>query len=222
MARCVNCRKLGFFFQNVIGLCPKCFELFNLNWKEKLKVLTQSAKLVNKSNKADTQLSRASLCLLQVSRMKELAKEFNVLEHHYDELEAQRKAILEVTEQILHGEVKTITAQAEAKSEIATTIRGKLGPFEKLAEKLENYREYVEDETAIDLAREKAKDRIRIIEVQELKKDAEREEFKGNSKKAVEKYKEALYKIKVDDIDDADQQEEIGYIESRIEELTEK
>ena len=49
---------------------------------------------------------------------------------------------------------------------------------------------------------------------------ARKAEFKGQKKKALEQYKEALYFLKTDEIDDLSQAEEISKIEAKISELT--
>ncbi|MDA2932986.1 hypothetical protein MYX82_01440 [Acidobacteria bacterium AH-259-D05] len=49
---------------------------------------------------------------------------------------------------------------------------------------------------------------------------ARKAEFKGNKKKAIDQYQEALYFIRNDDIPDEQQQKEIQEIESKLEELS--
>ena len=50
--------------------------------------------------------------------------------------------------------------------------------------------------------------------------DAKKAEFKNQRKKALDKYYEALYFLKNDEIDDSLQQDHISMIESKIKELS--
>jgi hypothetical protein len=49
--------------------------------------------------------------------------------------------------------------------------------------------------------------------------EAKKNEFKGQKKKALDKYYEALYLLKHDDVDDSLQQDNIQFLESKIKEL---
>jgi len=176
-------------------------------------------KLVNTSRKADTRLSRAKLVLEKVADMRALAEQFGVLDYHGSALSSQKEEIEQKLQEITTSEIEHLKDEAIKKSEMGTTLRGKTGPYAKYAEKIEKLEEYISDKSILIMEREWAKNQIRKLEVEELKKGAEKAAFKGDKKKAIDKYKDALFHIKTDEIPDEQQANEIEKIESRIREL---
>ncbi len=61
---------------------------------------------------------------------------------------------------------------------------------------------------------------IQEIQLSSYLNDAKKAEFKGDKKKALDKYYEALYFLQHDEIDDALQTNEIEDIEAKIKELS--
>ena len=66
---------------------------------------------------------------------------------------------------------------------------------------------------------EKLRQEIHRVTLDGYLEAARKAEFKGNTKRAIDQYQEALYFIRNADIDDAQQQSSIREIEDKLEEL---
>lgn len=131
-------------------------------------------------------------------------------------LEDSRK----LRETIVLEEVHGLARKARDKATLATTPKAR---ERALASALLKIREIGETtgtgQRVAGLDRE-LKSEIHQITLGGFMEAAAKAEFKGNSKKAIDQYQEALYFIKNDDIDDDQQAAEIRKIEQKLSDLS--
>jgi len=108
-------------------------------------------------------------------------------------------------------------------AEFLKTPAGKTNKYRKAQELLEKESTLSDfpEETKTEIA-EKKKELALLIsetEVGKILEQARKNEFTGNTKKALTSYKEALYLLLNDDVPDVEQNELIGVIKAKISEL---
>gem|GEM_PF-6975939 len=97
---------------------------------------------------------------------------------------------------------------------MSTTLQTKINPLSKVLFKVQDYKNKTLKPNILDPLEQKITQEIHKIQVNSFINEAKKAEFKGNIKKALDKYYEALYFLKTDKIDDAKQQETILAIEN--------
>jgi hypothetical protein len=174
-------------------------------------------KLINKSKKLDTRLSRIEVALRSCRHL---------LRYEERGIETIGTPPSEAIAELQEAKVKIIKETAEedlekarSKSENAATPASKVSPFAKVIERIGGLYQHLDDVSVLQPLEQEARaymDKARLDN--ELEK-AEKAEFKGQKKKALDAYLDALFLIRKDSIDDAKQQKEISQIELKIREL---
>ena len=119
----------------------------------------------------------------------------------------------------MREEVRKILARAE----LRTTPRTKITEASKAILKIQDVRkEYGLNFPVLGELETNARRFMHQVELQGFLTEAEKAEFKGNRKKALDQYQEALFFLQRDDIDDRLQKNQIGDVEAKVRELSEE
>lgn len=219
MAECKWCGKKGIFVKvNSDGLCEICANSIYLDIKQNIKIIQESLDIIDKSKNIDTIISRYNLIIERAISLKKYEeKEIKTISPKPSELIEKIKRI---KENLIIDNFKNSLKEIEEKDEILLPVKNKINEAKKLLEKLYEFKKEL---TNLDIIKDiETKIKMFIIDLQ-LKKyydEARKYEFIGNKKKAIEKYKELLYVLKTDNIDDQLQQDKINEIENKILELS--
>jgi len=106
-----------------------------------------------------------------------------------------------------------------AKAKLATSSRTSVGEANKALLKIRDAKEELEDPSRLDTLEARVKTFSHETQLNTFIEAARKAEFKGQKKKAIEQYQEALFFLKNDDIDDELQGREISKLEKKIAEL---
>ncbi|WP_342537294.1 hypothetical protein [Sporosarcina sp. FSL K6-3508] len=217
MAQCNFCSKKGFFLRvSKNGLCDPCEELVAIAVNRHIEIIQESAELVDNSKVFKTRISRLDVIL----------EHLDILDSEYIEkgvflnidTKDMRKTMNEIKYQIFDEEAYKKTDEFLRKAGLAKTLNTKINNANKallFLKELQDDYGYLNEELGIRVMKY-----IHDAEYQDLLLKAEREEFKENHKKAIDKYKDVLFFLAKDDIDDNLQREIIQNIERKIEDLT--
>lgn len=202
------------------GSCAECAATVSRDAANRLRIIQESAKLVDKTTNPDTLMRR-----LQV-----LSDNLNAL------LEYERQGISTITPspsellarferdrtRAIRKSAEHIIESALAKAKVTVSQKSAITTAEKALVKLQVFRRETND--AVDLAGFEARltDFIHDKQLEGYLEGAKKAEFKGNRKKAIDSYQEALYLLRTDAIDDAEQTRLISEVEAKIEALTDQ
>ena len=219
MARCKFCGRSGIFLSvNQYGLCNNCATSISYEINSTLRVIQDSIELVKTSKNLETRLSRADVVIKLASEIvdKFESKGITVMDPSAKDLLRRYK---EGRDDIIKDSLEEEYKKASTKSAVGTTAKTKTNPLSKVLIIIQDYKSQLGKKESLDDLEQKINEDIHAIQLHFLLDDAKKAEFKGNKKKALDKYLEALYFIKTDKIDDIKQQEIILNIENKIKEL---
>lgn len=179
------------------------------------RIIVESAEIIMKSRKLATQLSRCDL----------------ILQHAEALMKYERLGIPSITpspssvlrdwkakrdELVIIGLEAAVEA-ARSKASLATTHKAKLTLFSKSLLQLRECESKVTTSKQFDLNR--IEKELLDLMLNAYLEGANKCEFKGQLKKALDIYLDALYFLKTDHIDDSTQREQIAAIEKKVVEL---
>lgn len=218
MAKCRWCGRGGLFRAvDNNGLCRDCQHIVP-EIAGHIRVLKESVELARGGKTFATRLSRTDVAtkhaqeLLQYERagVPTLSPEPSEL---LDMLGRHRRELVE-------DEIRTITDKALEKSQLASTARTK---ERALATAVLKVREVVAaagyGDDVSSTQESSLHSEIHRVKLDAFVDAARKAEFKGNTKKAIDQYQEALFFLRNDEIRDADQERVIGEIETKLKEL---
>jgi len=218
MSQCKFCGKKGLFMSiDNNGLCKDCSPIVIQEITQRLRILEDSTKLAQTGKTFQTRLSR---CDLALEHLKELIKyekkDIPTIEPGPTQM---LKEFSSIREKIIKDETLNVAKKAITKSNLATTSSKKYSAlstgFLKVREIYENSKTPVKNRK-IEI---KLKSLMHKAKLNGFLDAAKKAEFKGNKKKAIDQYQEALYFIKTDKIPDEKQKQTILYIEKKLKEL---
>lgn len=219
MARCKLCGSGGWLLATTKdGLCQQCSTIVSTEVSSKLRVINESMEIIKKSKNISTRLSR---CDVVEQYAKDLKKYENLGIKVTSPLPSEiLEWISQARHQIVLESAQEIFEKAKEKAETAANPKGKASQYTSALEKLLEYKKLVPsaseevDRIISDLKR------LAHEATLEVYLDAARKaEFKGQVKKAVDQYLEALYFLRTDKIDDALQTDQIQQIEAKLQQL---
>jgi hypothetical protein len=222
MADCRLCERSGLFLSlTANGLCKSCDPIVAMDVTQRARILGDSVRLVMESSKLDTRVSRCDLILQHATALINYERcgipTLNPLPSTLArEYRDKRDTI------VLEG-LEKLVADGIAKADLITNPKAKIGHVSKVLFKLRQYKdEYqgkIGDPTLLDGLEARLKDTIHGLQLNSYLEAAEKAAFKGQRKKALDQYYEALYFLKHDDIQDTLQTGNIAAIEAKIVEL---
>lgn len=219
MATCKYCKRNGLFLSvNKSGLCTTCNSAIHIEAQSRLRVINDSVQLVNTGKTTATRVSR---CDLIVEHGQALLKYENMgIQVCTPPPSEMVKIYTDKRGRIIKEGLREEARQAMEKSKLATTVNGRITPLTKVILKVNDYRKDLPNDRDLDILENGLKKVIQDLQLKAYMDDAKLAEFKGNKKKALDKYYEALYFLQHDDIDDRFQSSDINDIEAKIKELT--
>ncbi len=220
MAQCKMCGKSGWLLSvSNEGLCGTCYAVYINDIRQHPRVIQDCINLVADSKKLDTRLSR---CDLLVERARVL------LQYEEIGIETIKPSPSELISNYTSARneiiIETVKANVEkclGKAEVAATARTAVTQANNALFKITEAREDFGNYPEFDKLEERVKCFSHETQLNEFIEKAKKAEFKGNKKKALDQYQEALYFLKTDEIDDSMQDEHIQEIEAKIKELSE-
>lgn len=218
MAQCKYCGRSGWFLAlTANGLCNNCNPIVSMDVIQRARIINDSLKLVRESKKLDTQLSRCDLIVEHASALMKYEQlgipTLNPLPSAFvQEYQAMH-------DQIIVDGLTTEFENARSKAEVAPSVTSKVNLLSKALLKVREYKLKANNPSILDSLEQQISQLIQNIQLAGYLDAARKAEFKGQKKKALDQYYEALYFLKHDDINDSFQQEHISLIESKIAEL---
>lgn len=218
MAQCRKCNKKGLFLSlSSCGLCRDCQALVDLEVQQRVRVIKSSADVADRSKKLETRLSRLSVmrehleALLEYERM-DIPTTTPPPSSLLAKLRDDRDRI------VVEG-VREKVDSALAKAEVAATARTAITQASKGLLAVTEGEKELDDPSQLCPLREKVQEFIHKTTLDSHLEAARKAEFKGQEKKALDAYQEALYFLRTDAIDDSQQAEEIAGLEEKIRKL---
>ncbi len=218
MATCKLCDRTGFFLStNDLGICKTCTPFFALDFNQRMRILSESIKLGDKSKKLDVRLSRYELALEHANGL--LKYETAGI----DTTEPPPSVLIEKVGRALRETAREgmseIAEKALAKSGGGKTLNARLNPVNKAIIALREYSPRSDSSDLIDELVSKLQAVAHAAQFDDYMEKGRKAEFKSQTKKALDAYYDALYFLRHDDIDDAEQGDQIGSLEAKIRDL---
>jgi hypothetical protein len=219
MGQCRNCGNKGFFLatdQN--GLCAYCQRTVLVVVKQNARLIEDSIRLVEEGKTPGTRLSRCDLLLERAEQL----------------LQYEKKGIPTVSpapsqlitkyrlrrDEIVSEEILAVVEKATEKARIASSPRAKVSTLNNALLKIREIGKGFGDRSHLESHETALRGLAHKAQLEGYLDEARKAEFKGNLKRAIDQYKEALYFLKNDDVADDIQQSEISEVEAKIRNLT--
>jgi hypothetical protein len=122
-------------------------------------------------------------------------------------------------ETIISEGIKDVYEEARAKAQLATTTAGKVGAVNKGILELRELSQETGRHQVLEKAAAQLKAYAHHLQFKAMIDDGEKAEFKGNLKKALDQYQEALFFVMKDDIPDSEQAGLIEKLKRKVEQL---
>jgi hypothetical protein len=218
MGECLLCHQKGLFLSiSDNGLCRQCDVKVVLEVKQRGRIIEDSIKFVEESKNLVTRLGRLDLIIKQLEVIEEYHKKgIPTLKPSPTELKKtfndMRDGIIEETLRKQYDDVKTRLDVGQSLSRIEDAIV-------KLIMEIKEYKSNLNNKSHLDALENDIMKFQNRIQLGRYTDGAKKAEFKGQWKKALDQYKEALFYLKNDKFDDIEQNTQINQMNSKIEEL---
>lgn len=215
MATCLWCNKAGFFLRvNKDGLCGNCAPIVTMEIQQRVRIIVDSFNLVTKSKTFKTRLSRCDLILEHARELKK---------YESAGIKTVEPCPSRIIEEYQSGRDDLIIEnldveidKAVTKSELASSPKTAVNAINACLLKIREARSLLNNPDKVADRQERLKKLAHKIQLSGHLDAARKAEFKGQTKKAIDQYQEALYFLKNDDIDDSKQKKEIQEIEENL------
>jgi hypothetical protein len=219
MGECRLCGNKGIFLnisQN--GLCRTCDAKVVFIVQQKSKIVSDCIRLVNESKNLDTRMSRLALMIKHLDAIEEYEKKgIPTITPLASELKMKYLAMHDVLiEETIRKQFNEIPTRVESGQSL-TTINNAIV---KILLTINSQKQYLLDNAYLNKLESDVLSYQNKIKANKFIDNAKKAEFKGEKKKAIDQYQEALFLLKNDRIEDAAQKEEIDQITKKLEELT--
>jgi hypothetical protein len=218
MAKCRYCGRSGWFMSvTENGLCSSCNPIVVRDIVQRKKDIARQAKAVNLPGKFENRVQR---CDVAIRHLKTLAdyerrgipiRDFSpssfLQEYH------------QTRERILTEGFEKLVSDALARAEVAPTPAARIAQASYALIRLRDFREQGARPGHLETLERKLKDFVHTTQLNAYLEKANKAEFKRQYKKALDQFREALYFLKHDEVDDKLQAAHIGEIEKKIAEL---
>ena len=215
MAQCKWCDRSGWFLSVTSqGVCKNCAPVIAIDAESRARVLKESAEIIRSSKKPETRLSRCDLIIKYASALERYERRgITVLETPPSTIISRFK---NVREQILAEAAQSTADAARAKASVASTVKSKVGILSKALLAIREYAAKSERPDGLAQIEGAISRETHLAQLLGYLDEAKKAEFKGQKKKALDQYYEALYLLRHDDVDDSLQRDQIGVIEAKI------
>lgn len=217
MAQCKWCSKRGLFLSvDSNGLCRDCDHLA-VEVLSRARVLQESMRLAREGKTYGTRLSRCELAIEHAEFLFEF--EQKGVPTVSPSPSSLLRALQDRRTEIMVTEASDISRKAFEKSDLATAAKSKERVLAAAVLKVREVGQGLEERSHVDSLELELRKEIHRVTLDGYLEAARKAEFKGNTKKAIDQYQEALFFIRNDHIDDIQQQSEIRNLEAKLEEL---
>lgn len=215
MATCKWCRRSGWFLSLTDeGVCKSCGQGIALEVASRGRVIAESMELVRNSKKLDTALSRCEIIIQYASALVRYEEAGiptinpppSILVQRYEQ--TKDALITKSLEEEFEGVRRKMALTAGSKSKVTY--------LQKLALRIHDLRGRATQPKSLDDLEQRVRKAIHSAQLEGYLDQAKRYEFKGNKKKALDLYYDALYFLKHDEIEDSLQAEHISALEAKI------
>lgn len=212
MAHCKCC--VHGFPVNPDGLCEICAPIVQLDVSQSIRIIKDSLKLVNTSKKLDIQLSRCDVLLDHARALYQYEvlgiPSINPAPSYFLEVYKNKK------DELILSALTDEVEKAKTKADLSSGVKSKLNHLSKTLFKVQEYKGRADNPSILNVLEKVLRDLIHATQLNGFLEEAKKAEFKGQTKKALESYYDALYFLKNDDIEDSLQSEHMNKIEGKI------
>lgn len=215
MPKCKYCDRSGWFLAlTQIGLCSSCDPMIRLDTSQRGRILIDCLKLVEESKNLEVKISRYDLLI-------ECAQALERYERHgIPTFDPPPSKILERYRGKKDKLILTFLSEELEKLSSKISFSGspkiKVNYLLKMLLRIRDYKGKTDSPKSLDNLDQSVALQINTIKLEAFLDDAKKAEFKGQGKKALDEYYEALYFLKHDEIDDSLQNTNISFLEGKI------
>jgi len=215
MAQCKHCGSKGLFLSvNEDGLCRNCQTFVYSDVSPRIRILKESADLALNGKTYKTRINRCDFVLEIADYLKKYEdNDINFLEPPPSEIIKQFKKL---REEIIMDEIEGIVKKAISKAKLVTGIRSKENAIANCILKVQEIMAELNDKTKAEVIIKKLKGIIHKLKYENFIEAAKKAEFKGNLKKALDQYQEALFYLLNDEVPDELQKDKIDKLKMKI------
>lgn len=218
MAQCKLCEKKGIFLSlSELGLCQSCHTMVAMDVGQKLRIIQESAQIVNNSKNMKTRLSRLKLILDHLNSFWKY--EEKGIQFLNDTLSNQINYFNQMRYDVIVEGTHMAVDSAMSKAEIAATPRTSINAASKALLAIKEAKEELPNSTELCQMENNIRQYIHKTNLDGFLEAARKAAFKGQNKKAIDQYKEALFFIHNDEYDDSLQEDLIRDINEEIKKL---
>lgn len=218
MAKCRYCGRSGWFMSvTENGLCTSCNPIIVRDIVQRKKDIARQAKAINLPGKFEDRVQR---CDVAIRHLKVLA-DYERRGIPIRDLSPSSffKEYQQARERILTDGLEKLVSDGLARAEVAQTPGAKIGQASRSLIRLRDFNDQGAKPGHMEGLERKLRDFIHTTQLNAYLEKANKAQFKGQHKKALDQFREALYFLKHDEIDDKLQAANVGEIEKKIAEL---
>lgn len=215
MPKCKYCDRSGWFLAlTQIGLCSSCDPMIRLDTSQRGRILIDCLKLVEESKNLEVKLSRYDLLI-------ECAQALERYERHgIPTIDPHPSEILEryrgKKDKLILAFLSEELGKLSSKISFSGSPKVKVNYLLKMLLKIRDYKSRTDKPNSLDDLDQTVALQINTIQLGALLDEAKKAEFKGQDKKALDNYYEALYFLRHDEIQDSLQEGNISFLEEKI------
>ena len=215
MAKCNYCLKKGFFLGvDKNNLCNNCAQIVVPDIENRARIITESLKLARNGKTFSTRISRIEVLISNLDVLLSYeVKDIPTISPNPSSLIQEIRALRQET---ITNEVNEIYTKSVNQADVAVSPTAEYNGLSKAFLKVQEILDAhggedcdFEQLLRLKLLMHKAK-------IEGYINEARKAEFKGNTKKAVDQYKEALFYIENDDVDDSLQSDLINEVKEGL------
>jgi len=218
MGQCKWCNRSGWFLSlNSSGLCNNCSPLVNLEASQRIRIINDSLKILSESKNLDTKLSRLNVLLEHANALLKYEQRGIPISDPLPSYFISKFG--NMCDQIIADSLKDEVNMASSKAAVAVSTTTKVNMLSKVLLKIREYKARSSNPSLLDQLERQVQTEIQRYQLDGYLDSAKKAEFKGQKKKALDQYYEALYLLRHDEVDDSLQKGQITFIENKISEL---
>lgn len=221
MGQCRYCDHKGIFvFTDSNGLCKKCRPVVTMDVQQRSRIIEDSMQLAREGKTFKTRLSCCELVLEHSKALENYeSKGIPTINPPPSQIVREYSAY---RDDLIIEEANKVAEKAIGKAEVATTHRGRESALASGLLKVREINCFLNDVSKGKGLESKLQELIHKAKLDGFLDAARKAEFKGQMKKAIDQYQEALYFILHDDIPDELQKGEIAEIDAKIKTLSQQ
>lgn len=200
-------------------LCSTCHVLVSVDAQQHMRIMQESEHLADFGKTLKTRVGRCGDVIAHASALLPYElKGINVMDPPPSQVirtfQGKRKVV------IVEGILQEIRDAREKAGMATTTTRSKLAQYTKVLQIIRDYKNEYPDLPVLARSESTVVRAMADLQLAAYLQEAEKAEIKGNRKKALDQYYEAMYFLQHDNVDDKLQAAQLTRIEAKIKELS--